>query len=172
MVLKCCIQYVSKSGKPSSGPRTGKCQFSSQFQRRAVLKIVPTIRQFCSLPKLACYAQHSSSQISEVCESGTSRGTAGFRKGRSTRDQIANSVICIYFNANRWRNNGNCDRFSLLSSKITTDVECNLEIRRHLLLGKKATTNLKKHLKKLRHHFSGKYPHGQSYAFSSSYVWM
>ena len=38
---------------PAVAPRTGKCQFSSQFQRRAVLKIVPTIRQFCSLPKLA-----------------------------------------------------------------------------------------------------------------------
>ena len=30
----------------------------------------------------------------------------------------------------------------LLSSKITTDVECNLKIRRHLLPGEKATTNL------------------------------
>ena len=58
---------------------------------------------------------------------------AGFRKGRSTRDQIANSVICIYFNANRWGNNENCDRFSLLSYKITTDVDCNLQIRRHFL---------------------------------------
>ena len=43
------------------------------------------------------------------------------------------SVICIYFNANRWGNNENCDRFSLLSYKITTDVDCNLQIRRHFL---------------------------------------
>ena len=33
-------------------------------------------------------------------------------------------------------------RFSLLDSKITLDVDCNLEIRRHLLLGKKAMINL------------------------------
>ena len=32
--------------------------------------------------------------------------------------------------------------FSLLDSKITMDVDCNLEIRRHLLLGKKAMINL------------------------------
>ena len=38
MLLKCCTQYVSKVGKPSSCHRTGKCQSSSQFPRRAVLK--------------------------------------------------------------------------------------------------------------------------------------
>ena len=43
MLLKCCTQYVSKFGKPSSGHRTGKHQFSSQFPRRAVLKNVQTI---------------------------------------------------------------------------------------------------------------------------------
>ena len=40
MLLKCCTQYVRKFRKLSSGRRTGKCQFSSQFQRRAVLKNV------------------------------------------------------------------------------------------------------------------------------------
>ena len=32
--------------------------------------------------------------------------------------------------------------FIFLSSKITEDGDCNLEIRRHLLLGRKAMTNL------------------------------
>ena len=32
--------------------------------------------------------------------------------------------------------------FSFLGSKITADVDCNHEIKRHLLLGRKAMTNL------------------------------
>ena len=42
------IQYVSKSGRLSSGHRTGKGQFSSQFPRRMVLKNVLTIGQLHS----------------------------------------------------------------------------------------------------------------------------
>ena len=44
----CCIQYVSKSGRLSSGHRTGKGQSSSQFPRRVVLKNVLAIRQLHS----------------------------------------------------------------------------------------------------------------------------
>ena len=36
MLLKCCTQYASKSGKLSSDHRTGKGQFSSQYQRKAM----------------------------------------------------------------------------------------------------------------------------------------
>ena len=43
MLSKCCTQYVSKSGRPSSGHRTGKGQPASQFPRRVVLKNVLTI---------------------------------------------------------------------------------------------------------------------------------
>ena len=42
------IHYVSKSGRPSSGHRTGKGQSSSQFPRRVVPKKVLTIRQLPS----------------------------------------------------------------------------------------------------------------------------
>ena len=38
MPSRCCIQYVSKSGRPSSGHRTVKGQSSSQFPGRVVLK--------------------------------------------------------------------------------------------------------------------------------------
>ena len=48
MPLCCCIQYVSKSGRPSSGHRTGKGQSSAQFPRKVVLKYGLTIRQFHS----------------------------------------------------------------------------------------------------------------------------
>ena len=49
MLSKCCSQYVSKFGRPSSGHRNGKGQFSSQFPRMNV----QTIRQLHSSPMLA-----------------------------------------------------------------------------------------------------------------------
>ena len=52
MPSRCCIQYVSKSGRPSSGHRTGKGQFSSQFPRKVVPKNVWTIRLLHSYPML------------------------------------------------------------------------------------------------------------------------
>ena len=48
MPSKCCIQYVSKSGRLSSGHRTGKDKSSFQFPRKVVLKNVLIIRQFNS----------------------------------------------------------------------------------------------------------------------------
>ena len=53
MLLKCCIQYVSKFGKLSSGHRTGKGQFSFQSQRRAMSKNAQTTVQLCSFHMLA-----------------------------------------------------------------------------------------------------------------------
>ena len=47
-----CIHYVSKSGRPSSGHRTGKSQSSSQFPRRAVSKNAQATRQLHSSPML------------------------------------------------------------------------------------------------------------------------
>ena len=52
MPSRCCIQYVSKSERPSSGHRTGRGQSSSQFPRRVVLKNVLTIGQLQSSPIL------------------------------------------------------------------------------------------------------------------------
>ena len=51
--LKFYTQYGSKFGKHSSGHRTGKGQFSSQFQRRAVPKNVQTTVQLYSFHMLA-----------------------------------------------------------------------------------------------------------------------
>ena len=45
-------------------------------------------------------------------------------------------------------------------------------IKRLLLLGRKAMTNLDNVLKSKRHHFANKGPYSQTYAFSSSRVWM
>ena len=49
--------------------------------------------------------------------------------------------------ANRWGNNGNTERLSFLSSKITAEGDCSHEIKRCLLLGRKAMTNLDSILK-------------------------
>ena len=45
---KCCTQYASKFRKLSSGHRTGKGQFSFQFQRKAMQKNAQTTTQFYS----------------------------------------------------------------------------------------------------------------------------
>ena len=48
MLCKCCTQYASKFGKLSSGHRTGKRQFSLQFQRKAMQKNAQTTTQLHS----------------------------------------------------------------------------------------------------------------------------
>ena len=48
MLWKCCTQYASKFGKLSNGHRTGKGQFSFQFQRKAMQKNAQTTTQFHS----------------------------------------------------------------------------------------------------------------------------
>ena len=46
--VKVCTQYASKFGKLSSGHRTGKGQFSFQFQRKAMQKNAQTTKQLHS----------------------------------------------------------------------------------------------------------------------------
>ena len=53
MLWKCCTQYASKVGKPSSGHRTGKCQFSFQSQRMAMPKSIQITAQLHSSHTLA-----------------------------------------------------------------------------------------------------------------------
>ena len=84
MLWKCCTQYAS-------GHRTGKGQFSFQSQRKTMPKNAQTttelhsshiLAKWCSKfskPRLQQYVNH---EIPDV--------QAGFRKGRRTRDQIAN----------------------------------------------------------------------------------
>ena len=91
MLWKCCIQYASKFGKLSSGHRTGKGQFSFQSQRKAMPKNVHfgTIVLISHASKVtlkilqASLQQYVNHELSDV--------QAGFRKGRGTRDQIANT---------------------------------------------------------------------------------
>ena len=49
--------------------------------------------------------------------------------------------------ANRWGKSGNSEDFIFLGSKITVDIDCSHEIKRHLLLERKAITNIDSVLK-------------------------
>ena len=60
--------------------------------------------------------------------------------------------------------------FNLGGSKITADVDCSHEIKRHLLLGRKAVTNLDSILK--NRDIADKGLSSQSYGFSRSHVWI
>ena len=86
---KCCTHYASKFGKLSSGHRTGKVQFSFQSQRKAMPRNAQTTAQLHSFHTLvmlkilqARLQQYVHHELPDV--------QAGFRKGRGTRDQIAN----------------------------------------------------------------------------------
>ena len=91
MLWKCCTQYAIKFGKLISGHRTGKGQFSFQSQRNAMPKNAQTTTQlhsshtlvkWCSKILQARLQQYVNRELPDV--------QAGSRKGRGTRNQIAN----------------------------------------------------------------------------------
>ena len=90
MLLKYCTQYASKFWKLSSCHRTGKGQFSFQSQRKVMPKNVQTTTQ--------SYSSHTSKVMLKILQTRLlwyvshefPDVQAGFRKGRGTRDQIAN----------------------------------------------------------------------------------
>ena len=88
MLWKCCTQYASKFGKLSSGHRTGKGQFSFQSRRKAMPKNVQTTTLISHASKVmlkilqAMLQQYMNRELPDV--------QVGFRKGRGTRDKIAN----------------------------------------------------------------------------------
>ena len=91
MLWKYCSQYVSKFGKLSSGHRTGKDQFSFHSQRR----IMPNCSNYHPTALIsyasklvlrilqARHQQYMNQELTDV--------QAGFRKGRGTKYQIANT---------------------------------------------------------------------------------
>ena len=94
MMWKCYTQYVSKFGKLSSGHRTGKGQFSFPSQRKTMPKNAQTTAQLHSSHTLvmfkipqARFQQYVNHEIPDV--------QAVFKKGRGTRDEIANILWII-----------------------------------------------------------------------------
>ena len=90
--VRCCTQYASKFGKLSSDHRTGKGQFSFQSQRKVMPKNAQTTTQCGS------NISHASKVMLKILQDRLQQYVnrelpdvqAGFRKGRGTRDQIAN----------------------------------------------------------------------------------
>ena len=109
ILLKCCTQYANKFGKLSNGHKMGKGQFSFQSQRKVMPNNFQTTIQLHSFHMLAreCSNYHTITLISHASKVMLKILHArfqqyvnhelpdvhdGFRKGRGTRDQIAN--IC------------------------------------------------------------------------------
>ena len=91
MLWKCCTQYASKFAKLISGHRTGKGQFSFQSLRGNAKE--------CSNYHTIALISHASKVMLKIPQARIQYVNrelpdtqAGFRKGRGTRDQIAN--IC------------------------------------------------------------------------------
>ena len=92
MLLKCCTQYVSKFGKFSSGHRTGKGDFIPNPKKGNAKK--------CSNYHMIELISHASKVMLKIIQDRLQEYVnhelpsiqPGFRKGRGTRDQIAN--IC------------------------------------------------------------------------------
>ena len=90
MLSKCCTQYASKFGKLSSGHRTGKGQFSFQSQKGNAKEC----SNYCTIALIS----HASKLMLKILQTRLQQYVnrklsdvqAGFRKGRGTRDQIAN----------------------------------------------------------------------------------
>ena len=93
MLWKCCTEYASKFGKLNSGHKTGKGQFSFQSQRKAMPKK-------CSNYHTTELISHASKVMLKILQARLQQYVnrelpdvqAGFRKGKGTRDKIAN--IC------------------------------------------------------------------------------
>ena len=83
-------QYASKSGKLSTGHRTGKGQFSFQSQRKAMPKNVQTTAQLHSSHVSKVMLKILQASLQQYVNHELPNIQAGFRKVRGTRDQIAN----------------------------------------------------------------------------------
>ena len=91
MLWKCCTQYASKFGKLSSGHRTGKGQFSFQFQSGNAKE--------CSNYHTIALTSYASKVLFNILQASLQQYMnqnfqifkAGFRKSRGTRDKIANN---------------------------------------------------------------------------------
>ena len=105
MLWKCCTQYASKFGKLSSGHWTGKCQFSLQSQKKGNAKECSNSRTIALISRAskvmlkilqARLQQYVNRELPDI--------QAGFRKGRGTRDQIAN-ILWIMEKAREFQKN-------------------------------------------------------------------
>ena len=108
MLLKCFTQYAGKFRKLSSGHRTGKGQFSFQSQRKAMLKNAQTTKECPKAP-----ISHAGKEMLQILQARLQQYMncelpdvqVDLRKGRGSRDQIAN--ICWIIKKGRGSRNNN-----------------------------------------------------------------
>ena len=81
---------ASKFGKLISGHRTAKCQFSFQSKRKAMQKNAQTTAHLHSSHTSKIMLKILQARPQQYVNHESSDIQAGFRKGRGTRDQIAN----------------------------------------------------------------------------------
>ena len=74
--------------------------------------------------------------------------------------------------ANRWRNNGNSDRYDFLVLQKSLWTLASARKLEDATPWKKSYDKARQHIKKQRYHFAHKDPSSQIYGFSSSHVWM
>ena len=90
MLLKWCTQYASKFGKLSSGRRAGKASFHSnpkECSNYCTIALISRASKVMLKILQARLQQYVNHELPDV--------HAGFRKGRGTRDQIANTYCII-----------------------------------------------------------------------------
>ena len=90
MLWKPCTRYTTKFGKLSNGHRTGKDQFSFQSQRKAMTKNVQTTTQLNSSHTSKVMLKIVQARFQQYVNCELPDVQAGFRKGRGTREQMAN----------------------------------------------------------------------------------
>ena len=91
MLLNCCTQYINKYGEFGSDHRTGKGQYSFQFQRKVMPKDVQTTTQLHLSHTVAKqYSKLSKLGFNSIGPEDIQMFKDGFRKARGTRDQIDN----------------------------------------------------------------------------------
>ena len=90
MLLKCCTQYASKSGKLSNGHRTEKGQFSFQSQRKEMPKNVQTTAQLHLFHVSKVMLKILQARLQQYINQEFPDVQTGLRKGGGPRDQIAN----------------------------------------------------------------------------------
>ena len=173
LLLKCYTSHARKFGKLSSGHRTRQGQ--SFITKKGNAKK-------CSNYHTIALVSHASKVMLKVLQARVQRYVnrklpdvqIGFRKGRGTRDQIAN-ICCIKENTREFQKNlyfcfiawakafDSVDHNKLENSSRNGHTQTNLPATWETCM---------QCIKKQRHHFAYKGPSSQSYGFSSSHAWM
>ena len=91
MLWKCCTQHANTFVKISSCHRTGNGVFSFQPLRKAMPKNVQTTAQLHSSHTSKVMLKILQVRLQQYMNGELPGAQAGFRKGRATRDQIANT---------------------------------------------------------------------------------